>query len=632
MRKEYQAFLHWFQKVFSTRYNSGGKITVAAMLSVALVVVTSFGAYFELYIPIAHATPVSTSVNVLNTPPAWTVGVQESPASATTTPTNAGAVLSFTATATNGSADPYWLIICSASSTPNAHTASPPTCSSGFQWAISATTTSASSTIAATTTIATAPFNNENNAWYGYVCNADPTGGLCNPVMEQGTGSSASPFVIDHPPVFFNITNSGGVNPGSSETWNATAYTTDVLRGGDTVQLFVCKTNAFNAASSTCSGGAWATSTLVATNPTTSTPIAIPTQDANYPAYVFVANNFGVVATSTFEGSSSWFAVNSVAPTISAASISVNGGSAMVLTNPAATSGPFTVSFVVNDNNSCLNASSTNEIASAIANVYESPIATSTNCLASGQFNSNSCYPNASPYSNMICTQTSTSTCTALTTTINFSCTFNLWYNSDPTDVGSAFAGGTWLGAASSSNWKGVNSTLIQGITGTPVNSLTAFGVTKTSISYGGLTPGNSVALSTTTDLIEQGNTGLDESLFGSTMCAATSSGGLWNYPTNPDPDQCDAGGVNAATKIPVVNQQFATSSVAYNAPAQAFPLTASTSASLLGIHVQKTTSTSTPFTKNTFWGMLVPGAITQAGNYFGQDTIIGVESSSTNW
>jgi hypothetical protein len=624
MRKEYTAFLHWFSILYSTRYNSGGKITVAAMLSVALVVVTSFGAYFELFIPSAHATPVSTAVTVLNTPPAWTVGVQESaPGSATTTPTNAGAVLSFTATATNGTADPYWLIICSASSTPVAHTASPPTCSSGFQWAISATTTSASSTIAATTTVATAPFNNENNAWYGYVCNADPTGGLCNPVGEQGTpgAATASPFVIDHPPVFANIVNSGGVNPGSSETWTATAYSTDVLRGGDTVQLFVCKTNAFNTASTTCSGGAWATSTLAASNPSTSTAIAIPTQDANYPAYVFVANNFGVVATSTFEGYNSWYSVNSVAPTILPASIIVNGGSAMILTAPAATSGPFTVTFTVNDNNSCQSASSTNEIASVIANVYENPIATSTSCLASGQYNSNSCYPNSSTLTGMTCAQVGGSCSGPLDTTADFSCTFNLWYNADPTDTGSAFLGGTWLGAASSSNWKGVNSTLVQGSSGTNVNSLTAFNVTKTSISYGGLTPGNSVALSTTTDLVEQGNTGLDENLYGDTMCTT------WT-----GQDSCDAGGPSATTKITVNNQEFATSSVAYNAVGQAFPLTASTSPSLVGIHVQKTTATSTPFTKNTFWGILVPGTITLAGNYSGQDTIIGVESSSTNW
>ena len=319
MRKEYRAFLRLFFTSFSRHRNSGGKITVAALLSVALVVVTSFGAYFELYVPSAHATAVSTAVTVLNTPPAWTVDAQEAGAgSATTTPTNAGSTLSFTATATDSSNDNWWLIICSASSSPTGHIGAAPSCGSGIQWAVSPVTLSGSSTVASTTTIPTAPFNNENNAWFAYICDGNASGPACNPVVKQGTplAPTASPFVIDHPPVFSNITNSGAVNPGGTETWNATAYTTDVLRGGDTVQLFVCKTNAFNTASSTCSGGAWATSTLVATNPSTSTVIAIPTQDANYPAYVFVANNFGLVATSTFEGAFSPYTVNAVTPTI----------------------------------------------------------------------------------------------------------------------------------------------------------------------------------------------------------------------------------------------------------------------------------------------------------------------------
>jgi hypothetical protein len=292
----------------------------------------------------------------------------------------------------------------------------------------------------------------------------------------------------------------------------------------------------------------------------------------------------------------------------------------MILTNPASTSGPYTVSFVVNDNNSCLNASSTNEIASVMANVYESPVSASTTCTGASAFNSNNCYPNGSPYSNMVCVQTTTGgSCNASVTAISFSCTFNLWYNADPTDVGSAFAGGSWLASASSTTWKNVTSALVQASTGTNVNSLTAFAVTKTSISYGGLQPGQADdPLATTTDLIEQGNTGIDEDLYGDTMCTTWSG-----------QDSCDAGGPNAGTKIPVNNQKFATSSVAY---AAATSLTSSTTPSLLGIHVQKTTATSTPNTKNTWWGILVPSAITLAGNYSGQDTIIGVESSSTNW
>ncbi len=615
--------MRWFLNSLPKTGRSGGKITIATMLMMALVSVTSFGAYFELYIPSANATAVSTAVDVLNTPPAWTVGVQESTPSATSTPTNAGAVLSFTATATNSSVDPYWLIICSASSSPIAHNTAPPSCGAGsFQWAISATTTSASSTIAATTTIATAPFNNESNAWYGYVCNADPTGGLCNPIMEQGSGGTASPFVIDHPPVFSAIVNTGNVNPGGTETWTATAYTTDTLRGGDTVQLIVCKTNSFNVASSTCNGGEIATSTLVTSNPATSTPIAIPTQDTSYPAYVYVINDFGLSATSTFQGSASPYLVNEVTPTILPASISLintTGSGNLVLTTPNGTTTGFKVNFTVNDNNSCVNASSTDEIASVAANVYRSGVG-STTCSLGGAaaFNSNNCYPNAAPSSQMICTQTSTSTCTTSATTINFSCTFALAYNADPTDAGSVYSAQSWLASASSTAWKGAASTLSESSVGNTLNSLVAFGVTKTSISYGGLQPGFSVALSTTTDLQEQGNTGLDEDLYGDYMCPGWSGA-----------DSCDL--IGATSSIPESNQEFATSSIAYGASGST-ALTASTSPSLLGIHVQKTTVTGSPNTKNTFWGILVPSAITFAGNYSGQNTVIAVESSSTNW
>ena len=95
--------------------------------------------------------------------------------------------------------------------------------------------------------------------------------------------------------------------------------------------------------------------------------------------------------------------------------------------------------------------------------------------------------------------------------------------------------------------------------------------------------------------------------------------------------DSCDAGGVNAGTKIPVLNQKYASSSVAY-ASAFAYALTASTSPGLLGIHVLKTIATNTIQTKNTFWGISIPGTITLAGNYSGQNTITALVSSSTNW
>ena len=626
MQKKYRAFVRWFPK----SRNSGGKITVAAMLSVAIVVVTSFGAYFELYVPNAHAgTAVSTAVTVLNTPPQWTVIAQESAQSSTSTPTNLGTTLSFTALATDSGGDNYWLIVCSASSTPTPNISAAPTCGGGsFPWAVSSVTTSGASSTASTTTSPSDPqFQGENHAWFAYVCDGNPTGPACNPVVEQGSGTTVSPFVINHPPTFTSIVNSGGVNPGAIETWTSTATDTDVIRGGDLLTLYVCKANDFIAGTGCGAGGTWGVSIPARINPAATSSLPIPSQDTSYNAFVFIQDNNSLAATTTTEASNNSFLVNAVAPTISAASISLvdtSGSGDMKLTVPAATSGPFKITFTVNDNNSCLNASSTNEIATVSADAYRSAV-TQASCKNTGDFNSDNCYPYASPYSGMICTQTSTSTCTATVTTINFSCTFNLWYNADPTDPNSVFAAQNWLASASSTAWKGATSTEAESSVGNELDSLVAFGMTKTSISYGGLQPGNSVALSTTTDLIEQGNTGLDESLYGSTMCTT------FNYPTVPDPDQCDAGGVNAGTKIPVVNQQFASSSIAYNASGSN-PLTASTSPSLFGLHVQKTTATSTPNTKNTFWGILIPGAITLSGNYSGQNTVTAVESSSTNW
>ena len=609
---------------FLTPEINAGKVTMVTMLTVALVSVTSFWAYFELA-PQANAATANTSLTVLNTAPNWTVDAQEATPYATSTPANLGSVVSWVATSTDSSGDNYWLIICSASSSPIAHNSAPPSCGSGFQWAISATTTSAAGATAATTTTYLNPqFNAESSAWFAYICDGNSTGALCNAVVKQGTGTTASPFVINHPPTFSVIVNNGAVNPGGNEVWTATATDTDLIRGGDTLVLYVCKANDFVAASSACgAGGTWATTTIaVRINPIATSTIPIPTQDTSYNAFVYITDNNQSAATTTLQASNVSFLVNTVAPTISSSTISVKntGGGAgnLVLTVPAATSGPFLVKFTVTDNNSCLSASSTNEISSTIANVYRSGV-TQASCQTVGNFNSNQCYPQASSQSQIVCTQDA-QTCNATVSNITFTCTFPLWFNADPTDAGSQFSGQTWLASVQAYNWKGnATSTLVEAATGNTLNSFLAFTVTKTSIAYGGLQPGQADdPLATTTDLVEQGNTGLDESLYGDTMCTT------WTVA-----DSCDAGGANAGTKIPVPNQKFATSSVSY---ATGAALTASTSPSTLLIHVNKTTATSSLQTKNTFWGILVPASITLSGNYQGQNTIIASASNFAFW
>jgi hypothetical protein len=80
-----------------------------------------------------------------------------------------------------------------------------------------------------------------------------------------------------------------------------------------------------------------------------------------------------------------------------------------------------------------------------------------------------------------------------------------------------------------------------------------------------------------------------------------------------------------------VSNQQFATSTLAFNAIGT-YSLTGSSSTSTLLINIPKTTVTSTPEVGYTFWGISVPIAITTAGSYTGQNTILARKSDAAFW
>ena len=157
--------------------------------------------------------------------------------------------------------------------------------------------------------------------------------------------------------------------------------------------------------------------------------------------------------------------------------------------------------------------------------------------------------------------------------------------------------------------------------TGNDLSSFLAFNVTQTAVNFGGLQPGQqNDPLATTTDLIAVGNVGLDEDLYGDTMC--TNWTGF---------DSCDAGGINATNEIPISNQRAATSSVSFGSP-YAYTMTASTTPLSVAINVPKTTSTSSPQTKNTWWGINVPNAITVAGAYTGRNVITAIKSNPSFW
>ena len=614
-----------FDTFFCSLKSNSGKVTLLTILTGGTLFLSVFlFSSLEIGVTTVSADDVSTSVTVLNTPPVWTVDAQESIESSVAKPTNSGAVVTWVAKGTDSNSDNYYLLICKTSAAPTGVSGGAPTCGGGIanRWAVSAVTASAASSSAATTTLESFA---ESNAWFAWICDDNATLAQCNATFKQGSGLTASPFIVNHPPVFYSITNNSPQIPGANVTWTAGAYDNDIVTGGgsSTVRIVVCKTAGFSNGS--CTGLTWATSTLVAANPATSSLIVIPTQDASYNAFVYATDNFGFGATSTFQATNSSFVVSNVAPAVTAATIAlvdpVHGGN-LQLAVPAGTSGPFQVQFEVTDNNSCLNAAAGNEIASNITNVYRSGVG-STSCQIAGNYNSNSCYPAASGYFNDLrCTQDAASCSGATDVNATFTCTFSLWYTADATDVGSQFAVQNWLATVRATDDNGATSSLTEAVTGNDLTSFLAFTVpAPRSIFYGALQPGQQTdPLATTTLVTGQGNVGVDESIYGDSMC-----------PSWTAPDSCDVGGINPGTQIPVLNQKVASSSVGY-ASSTAFALSGSTTPISFAIHVLKTTATTAPQSKTNYWGINIPGVLTLAGNYKGQDTITAVTSSSTFW
>jgi hypothetical protein len=605
-----------------------GKITIFTSIVACFVLVCVF-VIFNVNVPQAvAANNVQTSVTVLNTPPAWTVDAQESTESSTSTPTNAGSTLSFTATGTDSSGDNYYLLICKTSGAPTPNNGAAPTCNGGNanQWAVSAATVSGAQATASTSTIDTFPFNAESNDWWGWICDANATFARCNVVSKQGSSVTASPFVINHIPRFFSVSNDGPIIPGGTITWTSVSNDPDTLGGNDQVRLLVCKAPGVTNGVCTGAGGAFATSTLAASNAATSTPFPIPAQDRWYNAYVYIVDDNNLAATSTIQGSISGFAISNVAPSIATASVSFqdydNTAGLLTLTVPSATSGPFKVKFTVADNNGCLNASSTAEIATTSMNTYRSGIA-STSCMnTTGHYDSNSCYPansgNFSPF--LTCTQDAASCSGATDSDATFTCTYSLWFNADPTDASTQYTAQNWLATVRAQD----NNGLVSGYTDSTsfpaeLQSFLAYSVSTTTVGYGALQPGDTTTpLVATTDLRAVGNVGLDENLYGDTMCTNWTSA-----------DSCDSGGINPASEIPVSQQKVATSSIAYTS---AVTLTSSSSPTAVTINVPKTIATSTIQSRNTYWGIAIPVSITLAGNYTGQNTITGVKSAPANW
>ncbi len=535
-----------------------------------------------------NADTSDTSVTVGNAAPTFTVAVAESPASDTTTPTNAGSNVTFVATAADSNNENYYLAICKTNSVTPVN-GSAPTCGGG-NWCISTATTSSSQSTCSYTTL---DGDSESNVWYAFVCDGNSSAASCS-TASQGSGSSGSPFNVNHRPVFNALSNNSPRNPGQDITWSTNSSTLDNDSTGtaDTVKLVICKTTGLSAGD--CDGGAsdrWCDSGFVASNPSCSYSIPIPTVDQSNNAYAYLVDSHNFGATGVNQGGSTSYTVSNVAPVVS--SVLLNGGGDITLTEGTTTSVGLTAT--VTDNNGCT------DILQTYASLYRTAI-NYAGCNIVDNTNANYCYPVVE------CTQVvAGNTCDgASDSSVGYTCTFTVQYHADPTDATTQYPTDSWTGTIFSTD-EILNSNVADS---SPVEmlSLIAYDVTS-AIGYGSLGAGDSNdPLSITTVYTATGNVGLDAELSGSQMCT--------NYPT------CSGG-----TPIAVGQQKYAFA--ALTAYSSGTALTGTPTEREL--NVLKTTITGSPQTKTAYWGLEVPLG-TVSGSYTGLNVLGALRSEPLEW
>lgn len=607
--------------------NTAGKISIlTAVVGIAVFAVAFlFNAGTNELMKVEATSTASTTLTVLNTPPQWTVFAFEETESSTSSPTNSGVQVSWIGTGTDSNGQPYFLVVCSNSATPTANAASgynnlgsaPPNCNGGTQWAVSASTTSGAQARAATTTQEAFA---ELNDWYAWICDDDPVNPRCNNTFSQGlSATNSSPFHVNRRPVLDSFFNNSPRDPSQTITFLSTSSDPDSVGGEDAIVLHVCNENDFNTTTAQCGPGGTIATTSGTVNDNATALYVLPSviQDQVYDGFGFLVDEHGHSASGGAQGSNPGFTVNNVAPTVSNGSIVINAGADISLTNPAGETTGYPLAFTVSDANSCLTAASTSEVTNAVVSVFRTNIGSTTCDGTAGSYNPNNCYPSGvnSATWNLSCTASSTSCTGATDPTVEWSCTFPLWFIADPTDASSPFATTSWSAAVAGVDDDNATGTLTVGTSTVDLLTFPALDLLTAEIPYGALEPGsNSPTLSATTTIQSVGNAGLDQNVEGESMCTTFSLSTL-----------CP---VSATSTVAESNQRFGTSSVAYGS---GFTLS-STTPFELEINVLKTTSTSTYASGITYWGIGVPGTITLAGSYTGLNTFMAVVSEPAQW
>ena len=612
----------------SNYIQTAGKITIAAAISGVLVFAFIFlfnAGKTELMK--VEAQSATTTITVLNTPPQWVTLAYEQFESSSSTPTNSGSTTIWAALADNSGNAPYFLIVCSTSATPTPNAAvsllvlgtAPPTCNGGVQWGVSTATVNLTTARVSTTTTETGAFTGEVLNWYAWVCDDDPVNPRCNNTYSQGlNATNSSPFHVNFRPTLTLATSTSPVNPGAVLSFTSTSADGNVVRGPDNIFLYVCNGNDFVPATRTCVSGVLAsTSGSVTSNAGAALTLPPVVQDDAYDAYVFLVDQYDHPATGGFHAQNIGYVVNNVAPTLDLASVSINAGGDITLTEGIQQTG-YTLNFTTSDANSCINYSSQPEMRGYVLSLLRSGVGTSTCNGTAGSYNANNCYPSG------IATTTWNLSCTASTTSCGgnntnplqpWSCTFPLWFITDPTDGSSPYSAQNWAAFIAGVDDNNATGTGSLGTNVVDVLSLPALDLINAEIPYGALEPGDdSGTLTASTTVTSVGNTGLNQNLEGEAMCPGFSVG-----------NEC----LNSASStIPDYSQEFATSSVAYGSGTNL----SSSTPQLLETRIRKSTSTSALSSGITYWGIGVPIEITVACAYTGLNTFYAVSSATSTW
>lgn len=527
-----------------------------------------------IVVGVAKAQSVNVVV-IVGEAPEFITGPEETTDSSTSNPTNVGDTLTFSANAVDPDNGNYYFAICRTDSITGV-VGGQPVCDGG-SWCVSDATASGDDSECSYTVQNS---DAEENDWYGFLC-SDNTG-LCS-FPFQGSGSSGSPFYVNHAPIITSISNNSEDDPGGSITWTVVGGDPDTVGGSDQFKFFACKTADF--ANGNCLSGSWCESNFAQTTAACEYEIPDVARDQLNTAFIYVIDTHGFISSSILQGSNNAFSIANTSPAVS--NITLNDGEDIVLNS--GTTKRVIVTGTISDRNSCQG----NELNEVTASLYRSSVGYE-DCNETTEEDPNNCYPSIE------CDLILGESCiNESDMTLQYQCEFDVIYHADPTDGSTIYSDEDWK---ASIYVEDENGALDRKEVSVGVEVLSLVGIQATPlIGYGTLNVGDIVdPVSKQVIVRSYSNVGLDAVLYGTGLIKS--------------PDY----------QIPVDFQRYAFSMVPYS---DATPL--STNLRRIEFDVLKPIDGSTA--KSLYWGIRIPDDL-PSGDYYGENYLIGIKGDIEGW